>query len=223
MFGYIEKMKSLFFVVFVSTVIVFTPADTFAQNANTEGVVPNTDLSALKVDKPAVLSSNVAFADDSNKWIAMNAEVQAITLAPIEKLYAILHDIKNQPKVFNKGPSITKKTEVVREGADGVVAAFTTSAVGQDTSYTAFVTEKVNLPDSVFITVKQTTSNDQIRNLYATWYLATVAVNGVKYSYIRFYDSSEAAGGGVKKGLISAGINSAHTSSINQLIDGAKK
>jgi hypothetical protein len=214
-------MKRFIFCGFV--ILALAPVMLFAQEVNTEGLVTNTDLSTLKVDTPVVLNSNVAFADSGNKWVAMSAEVHAITQAPIEKLYGVLHDIENQPKVFNKGLSVTKSAKIESTGPDGTVATFTTSAVGQDTVYTALVTEKVNLPDSVFITVKQTTSNDQIRNLYATWYLATVTVNGAKYSYIRFYDSSEAAGGSIKKGLISTGINSAHAASINQLIAGAKK
>ncbi|MDR1363616.1 MAG: hypothetical protein LBJ35_06165 [Spirochaetaceae bacterium] len=205
-------------------ILVCVSTAAFAQQPNTEGVAPNTDLSTLKVDKPVVISSSVAFADGGgNKWVAMSAEVQTITQTPIEKLYAVLHDIENQPKVFNKGLSVTKKAVIDSTQGDGVIATFTTTAVGQDTVYTALVTEKVNLPESVFITVKQTAPNNQIQNLYATWYLSTQTVNGVKYTYIRFYDSSEAAGDGLKKTAISVGINSAHTASINQLIDGAKK
>ena len=217
-------MKTITFYGFALVVLLSAPVAVFAQQqAKTEGIAPGADLSALKVDAPVVLSSDVAFADDSNKWVAMSAEVHAITQAPIEKLYAILHDIENQPKVFNKGLSITKSARIEGVAEDGTIATFTTTAVGQDTVYTALVSENADLPDSVFITVKQTKANDQIRNLYATWYLSTVTVSGAKYSYIRFYDSSEAAGGGIKKGLISAGINSAHTSSIKQLIAGAKK
>jgi hypothetical protein len=222
-FLYSLNMKNFIFYVFALAILTSPVADIFAQQANTEGVAPNTNLSALKVDTPVIISSNVAFADSSNKWVAMSAEVHAITQAPIEKLYAVLHDIENQPKVFNKGLSVTKSAKIDSTGPDGTIATFTTTAVGQDTVYTALVTEKTDLPNSVFITVKQTKPNDQIRNLYATWYLSTVTINGKNYSYIRFYDSSEAAGGGIKKGLIGAGINSAHTSSINQLIAGAKK
>ncbi|MDR3357054.1 MAG: hypothetical protein LBO04_07715 [Spirochaetaceae bacterium] len=216
-------MKSFIFYGFILLVLAFAPRDAAAQNASTEGVAPNTDLTKLKLDKPVVLSSNETFADSSNKWIAMSAEVHVITDAPIDKLYAILHDIENQPKVFNKGLSVTKSAKIDSTGPDGTIATFTTTAVGQDTVYTALVKENVNLPLSVFITLKQTEPNDQIRNLYATWYLAEVTVSGAKYSYIRFYDSSEAAGGSLKKTAIGAGINSAHTSSINQLIAGAKK
>ncbi|MDR2445198.1 MAG: hypothetical protein LBD44_04625, partial [Spirochaetaceae bacterium] len=212
-------MKIFMLYGFALAVLTSTPALMFAQQqAKTEGIVPDTDLSTLKPDMPSVISSNVAFADSSNKWVAMSAEVQAITQAPIEKLYAILHDIENQPKVFNKGLSVTKSAKIEETVEDGTIATFTTTAVGQDTVYTALVSERTDIPDSVFITVRQTKDTDQIRNLYATWYISTVTINGAKYSYIRFYDSSEAAGGSIKKGLISAGINSAHTSSINQLI-----
>ncbi|MDR2343780.1 MAG: hypothetical protein LBD86_04525, partial [Spirochaetaceae bacterium] len=211
-------MKRFIFYGLVSVVLTFVPAALFAQKADTEGLAPSIDLSALKVDTPVVLDSNVAFADDSKKWVAMSAEVHAVTQAPIEKLYAILHDIENQPKVFNKGLSVTKSAKIEGFAEDGTIATFTTTAVGQDTVYTALVSERTDLPNSVFIMVRQTKDNDQIRNLYATWYISTVTINGAKYSYIRFYDSSEAAGGSIKKGLISAGINSAHTSSINQLI-----
>ncbi|MDR2098128.1 MAG: hypothetical protein LBP37_06375 [Spirochaetaceae bacterium] len=203
--------------------MMFVPDGVFAQRNDTEGVAPNTDLSALKVDTPVVISSNVAFADSSEKWIAMSAEVQAITKVPVEKLYAVIHDIENQPKVFNKGLSVTKSAKIESGGPDGVVASFTTSALGQDTVYTALVTEKTDLPNSAFITVKQTENNEQIRNLYATWYLSTVTVNGQKYSYIRFYDSNEAAGGGIKKTAVSGGIKGVHTATINQLIAGANK
>jgi hypothetical protein len=216
-------MKHLFTVVFLIAVMMFFPVALFAQQYNTEGVVPNTDLSALKADTPVIINSNVDFADSSNKWIAMSAEVQAITQVPIEKLYAVLHDIESQPKVFNKGLSVTKSAKIDSTGPDGTVATYITSAVGQETVYTALVTEKVNLPDSVFIVVKQIKPSDQIRDLYATWYIAQVTVNGAKYTYIRFYDSNEAAGGSVKKGLVNAGINGAHTSTIKQLIDGAQK
>jgi hypothetical protein len=209
---------------FVILILTLVSTVAFAQQRNTEGVAPNTDLSTLKADKPVVINSNVAFVDGSgNNWIGMSAEVQAVTQVPIEKLYAILHDIENHPKIFNKGLSVTKNAVINSVGENGTIATFTTSAVGQDTVYTALVTEKVNLPESAFITVKQTAANSQIRNLYATWYLSTQTINGVKYTYIRFYDSSEAAGGSVKKGLISAGIKGAHVSSINQLIDGAAK
>jgi hypothetical protein len=215
-------MKILFIAFFSITVIMAAPSALFAQQYNSEGVAPGTNLSALKVDSPNIISSSVDFADSSNKWIAMSAEVQALTQVPIEKLYAVLHDIENQPKVFNKGLSVTKSTKIDSTGPDGTVATYTTSALGQETVYTALVTEKVNLPDSVFIVVKQTEPNDQIRNLYATWYFSTVTVNGSKYSYIRFFDSNEAAGGGAKKLAVSAGIKSAHIASVNQLIDGAK-
>jgi hypothetical protein len=213
-----------FFKPSIILILAFVSTAAFAQQRNTEGVAPNTDLSTLKADSPVVISSNVAFVDGSgNNWIGMSAEVHAITLTPIEKLYAVLHDIENQPKVFNKGLSVTKKAVIDKTEANGTVATFTTTAVGQDTVYTALVTEKVNLPESVFITVKQIEPSSQIRNLYAAWYLSTQTINGVKYTYIRFYDSSEAAGGGIKKTAISVGINSAHTASINQLIDGANK
>jgi hypothetical protein len=217
-------MKNFLLNGFIFAGLVFVSTAVFSQQRNTEGVAPNTDLSALTVDKPVIISSSVAFADGSdNKWIAMSAEVQAITQVPIEKLYAVLHDIENQPKVFNKGLSVTKKAVIDSVTADGTIATFTTTAVGQDTVYTALVTEKVDLPESVFITVKQREGNNQIRNLYAAWYLSTKTIKGSTYTYIRFYDSSEAAGGGIKKTAISAGINGAHTASINQLIDGAKK
>ncbi|MDR0663263.1 MAG: hypothetical protein LBF80_04185 [Spirochaetaceae bacterium] len=216
-------MKNLFTAIFSIIAMTLVPAALFAQRYNTEGVAPNTDLGDLKVDKPEIINSDVAFADGGNDWIAMSAEVHAITQVPIDKLYAVLHDIESQPKVFNKGLSVTKSAKIDSTGPDGTVATYTTSAVGQETVYTALVTEKVNLPDSVFIVVKQTKPNSQIRNVYATWYLSTVTLNGIKYSYIRFYDSNEAAGGGIKKAAVSAGINSAHTATINQLIDGAKK
>ncbi|MDR1148925.1 MAG: hypothetical protein LBK66_09870 [Spirochaetaceae bacterium] len=209
---------------FVILILTLVSAAAFAQQRNTEGVAPNTDLSTLKADKPVIIDSNVAFVDGSdNNWIGMSAEVQAITQVPIEKLYAVLHDIENQPKIFNKGLSVTKNAVINSVGENGTVATFTTTAVGQDTVYTALVTEKVNLPESAFITVKQIQPNSQIRNLYATWYLSTQTINGVKYTYIRFYDSNEAAGGGIKKTAISAGIKSAHVASINQLINGAAK
>jgi hypothetical protein len=134
-----------------------------------------------------------------------------------------LHDLANQPNVFKGALSKTKSVVVKSSGPDGVTAEFTTTAVGQDTTYTAFVTEKLSLPDSAFITIKQTAPNVQIRNLYATWYMAQVTVNGAKYTYIRFYDSNEAAGGSFKKSAVSAGINGAHTATIKQLIDGAQK
>ncbi|MDR2659909.1 MAG: hypothetical protein LBC27_07995 [Spirochaetaceae bacterium] len=208
----------------VFTFLISSAAILAAQQAATEGLAPNTDLSKLTAEKPVIISSNVEFVPGSdNKWIAISAEVQAITLVPIEKLYAVLHDIENQPKVFNKGFSSTKKAVIDSTTPNGTIATFTTTAVGQDTVYTALVTEKLDLPNSAFITVKQTAPNKQIRNLYATWYLSTQTIDGVKYSYIRFYDSSEVAGDGLKKALIGGGINSAHTSSISQLIEGAKK
>jgi hypothetical protein len=216
-------MKNFIFYGFVLAVLTSPAVDAFAQQANTEGVAPNTNLSALKVDTPVIISSNVAFADSSNKWVAMSGEVHVITQTPIEKLYAVLHDIENQPEVFNKGLNVTKSAKIDSTGPDGTIATFTTTAAGKDTVYTALVKEKVELPDSVFITVKQTEPNDQIRNLYATWYLSTVTINGAKYSYIRFRDSSEAAGDSIEKIAIGIGINSVHTSSINQLIAGAKK
>jgi uncharacterized membrane protein len=203
--------------------LIFTPAGAFAQNPGGEGVAPNTDLGALKVDTPVIISSNVAFADSGNKWIAMSADVHAITQVPIDKVYAVLHDLENQPKVFNKGLSVTKSVVVKEAGSNGVTATFTTAAAGQDTSYTALITEKVNLPESAFITVKQTVPNDQIRNVYATWYLSAQTINGATYTYIRFYDSNEAAGGSAKKSIVSLGINGAHTATLKQLIDGAKK
>ncbi|MDR0383485.1 MAG: hypothetical protein LBH50_05810 [Spirochaetaceae bacterium] len=215
-------MKHSFFYALAFAALVFVPVGARAQTASTEGVSPGTDLSSLKLDTPVMVNSDVAFADSSNKWIAMSAEVHAITQTPLEKVYAVLHDLEGQPKVFNKGLSVTKSIVIKSSGPEGVVAECTMTAVGQDTTYTAVVSEKLNLPDSALITVKQTVPNAQIRNVYATWYLAAVSVNGVKCTYIRFYDSNEAAGGAIKKGLVSAGINSAHISTIKQLIAGAK-
>jgi hypothetical protein len=216
-------MKKIIFYGLALVILTFPAAGLSAQLVNTEGVSPNTNLSALKVDTPVVLGSDVAFTDSSNKWVAMSGEVHAITQTPIEKLYAVLHDIENQPEVFNRGLSVTKSARIDGTGPEGTTATFTTTTVGKDRVYTALVKEKVDLPDSVFITVKQTEPNDQIRNLYATWYLSTVTINGVKYSYIRFRDSSEAAGDSIEKIAIGAGINSVHKLSINQLIAGAKK
>jgi hypothetical protein len=216
-------MKNYIFYAVALAALTLAPVDVSAQKSNTDRVPAGTDLSTLKFDTPVIIDSNVDFADSTNKWIAMSADVQVITQVPVEKVYAVLHDIPNQPNVFNKGVSKTTKAVVKSSSAAGVTAEFTTTAVGQDTTYAALVTERLALPDSVFITVKQTNApNEQIRNVYATWYVASVTVNGAKCTYIRFYDANEAAGGGVKKGLISAGINGAHTSTIKLLIDGAR-
>jgi hypothetical protein len=215
-------MKNYIFYAFALAALTLAPAGASAQKSNTDSVPAGTDLNALKFDTPVIIDSSVAFADSDNKWIAMSADVQAITQVPVEKVYAVLHDLANQPNVFNKGVSKTKSVVVKSSGPTGVTAEFTTTAVGQDTTYTALVTEKLSLPDSALITVKQTVPNVQIRNVYATWYIAQVTVNGAKCTYIRFYDTNEAAGGSVKKGLVSAGINGAHTSTLKQLIDGAR-
>ncbi|MDR1257587.1 MAG: hypothetical protein LBJ86_07565 [Spirochaetaceae bacterium] len=215
-------MKNYIFYGFALAALTLAPIGVSAQKYNTDAVPAGTDLSALKFDTPVIIDSDVVFADSDNKWIAMSADVQAITQVPIEKMYAVLHDLANQPNVFNKGVSKTKSVVIKSSRPDGVTAEFTTTAVGQDTTYTALVTENLNLPDSALITVKQTEPNAQIRNVYATWYVASMTVNGAKCTYIRFYDSNEAAGGAIKKGLVNAGINGAHTSTIKQLIDGAR-
>jgi hypothetical protein len=227
-------------------VTLFTFIAALSGAAPLSALVPDTasvaeGANALKPDKPVVIDSSVAFADSGNKWIAIKADVHAITKVPADKLHAVLRDLENQPKVFNKGLSSTKSVVIESppavvqsgEGGDGTAtvvttATFTTTAAGQDTSYTARITEKADADGKpsaapVFIKVEQTAPNAQIRNLYAAWYISRVTVNGADYSYIRFYDSSEAAGGSAKKGIVSLGLNGAHIATLNQLIDAAAK
>jgi hypothetical protein len=206
--------------------IIFWPLVLFAaalfaqQKPDTAAVASDAALSGL-VNNPTVISQTVEALpkEGSGNWIRMAADIHVITEQPVEALFAVLHDIPGQVKVFGN----TKGAEVINAAEDGTVAKFTNGFLGIKTVYTALVVEKAQLPKTAVTEVSQYEDNGDIRKVWATWFITQVTLNGKPYSYVRFYDTSEVRSRILgQQTAISLGIKSAHADTLRELIAAAK-
>jgi hypothetical protein len=200
---------------------LFLPVSALHAQA-TLAVAPGTDLATLLKNGPTVITSSVVTTDD--KWVKLVTDTHAVSDVSIDKVYAVLTDLKNQPNVFKGTFSRTKSVEIISATDEGTTATFTTTAkigpIQVDTTYTALVKERPNLPASFSKIITQTAPNDKIRAVSATWYAESVTIADKPYTYIRFYDSNE-VNQNSNKLLIQGGIKGAHTDTLKQLIAAA--
>ncbi|GHV84347.1 hypothetical protein AGMMS50212_16870 [Spirochaetia bacterium] len=211
-------MKTVLRAFFFAMVSFIFAGSIFAQQDF--AIAPGADLAKLLKSGHSVISSRVEKTQDN--WLILDTDVHTVSDIPIEKAEAVLSDLASHVQVFKGTFSKTSKVVINGKTAEGTNVTFTTTALGQDTVYTALAKEQNNLPESFGILITQINQEEKIRKVYAQWYAQVVKIDGKQYTYIRFHDSSE-VNQASKMGLIKMGVDNAHKASLDQLVAGAKK
>jgi hypothetical protein len=79
--------------------------------------------------------------------------------------------------------------------------------------------EPAHSSSSIVIEITQVTGDGSVRNIFASWFLAAVTVDGKPCTYIRFFDSNESkqqVGGQLM--VMKMSVNGEHTGALEQLI-----
>ncbi|MDR2842359.1 MAG: hypothetical protein LBV52_04075 [Spirochaetaceae bacterium] len=218
-----KTKKSLFAILaLISAVMLFLPVSA-AFGQSTLRIVPGTDLAKLLKSGPTIVSSEVDSTSDD--WTKCVTDVHWVTTASIEKVAAVLDDLKNQPNVFKGSITSTAKVVIDSVTPEGTTVTTTTKTslgpINDETTYTTLITKQDNLPKYFSRIIKQIGENNKIRKVSSTWYIETVTVDGKPCTYIRFYDNNEVNQNGLKRIAIKGGIKGAHQDTLKQLVKAA--
>jgi hypothetical protein len=200
----------------------------FAQNVLDRASIAPGAADVLLPEKPVMVSP--VRVDSANGWLTMETDVQVITETPLDKIYAVMHDIPGQVAVFTGKKSKTKQARVVdQQGDTATVDCITTTFVGPfqiDTPYRAQVVEKEASADQFIIEVTQTDSgdNNKIRDLYAIRFACRLTgKDGKNYTYVRFYGTEKIPSSIVPRKILASGSEGVNVEVLNLLLAAAKK
>jgi len=171
----------------------------FAQTGSTS-VAPGAQAQlADLLNKPAMVNPATATALGKN-WFRLETDAHVFTdQVSVSQVAAMMLDLNNQDKFMN-GKKSKLTTKVVSRGTDAIIADFVSISVAIlgiqiKTPYRASIKTIENTDTRFVLEVRQlpddSTSNNDMKNLFATRYAEEVTINGKKYTYIRIYTIDE--------------------------------
>jgi hypothetical protein len=186
--------KSLFFLVFcLLGFSLFAQAETTSIASGAQAQL------ADLLNKPAMVNPATA-APLGKNWFRLETDAHVFTdQVSLRQVAAMLLDLDNQDKFLN-GRKSKLTTKVVSRGLDAVIADFVSISVGPlgiqiKTPYRASIKTIENTDSRFVLEVRQlpddSSSNNDMKNLFATRYAEEVTINGKKYTYIRIYTIDE--------------------------------
>ncbi|MDR0554684.1 MAG: hypothetical protein LBG76_07805 [Treponema sp.] len=151
------------------------------------------------LNKPALIRPTEAVPLGKN-WFRLETDAHVFTdEVTVAQVAAVLLDLENQSKFYN-GQKSKLTVNIVSAGADESIADFVSISVGPlniqiKTPYRASVKAVEHTDTKIAVEVRQlpqdSSSNNDIKNLFATRYAEEVVLNGRRYTYIRIYTIDE--------------------------------
>jgi len=184
---------------FLAIIFSLTGLSLFAQT-NAKQLAPGTEehLHTL-LNKPAMVHP-AGVTHMGKSWYKLEIDAHVITdHANFEQVAAVLSDVKDTTKIFN-GKKSKLSGHIVRQEADETVADFVLVSVGPmgihvRTPYRASVKTIEKNESKMIIEIKQlasdSSSNKEIKALFATRYAEEITIAGKMYTYIRIYSVNE--------------------------------
>ena len=190
-----KKIYILAFMLFTSN----TGAFVYSQNSTS--IVPEAiyQIETL-LNKPAMIYPAIVTALGRN-WFRMETDFHVFTdQASFEQVASVMLDLDNLETIYN-GKKSKMTVSIVNQTKNEALIDFVSISIGPlgiqfKTPYRANVKNTVNTSTKVVVELRQpqsdSSSNNDIKNLYSTQYAEEVMINGKKYIYIRVYTINDA-------------------------------
>jgi hypothetical protein len=164
-----------------------------------EGIIPQTDLSALRRAGPVVVEYQVGKIEGRDQWLDCSVEIHGLSELPLENMRGVLCDFLFYPRYFKRclGATVTENA-----GGRGAVFLLGIKILGFSfvTNFDCNIHERFNgtwgtaAPGvplySYYLTFIQRGDVSVLSGARGEWYLQRVAVAGKEYTYYRFRAAS---------------------------------
>jgi hypothetical protein len=166
-------------------------------------------------------------------WFKMEMDIHVFTNeVNVNQVAAVFLDIGNQAQYFT-GKKAIAQSSVVSRGAGETIVDFVSISIAPmgikiRTPYRASVKEPETTQTKFLQEIRQldtdSSSNNDIQNLYSARYAETVTINGNAYTYIRMYSiySANASILPNAKSVLERNTGPANIEAMELLMDGAK-
>ena len=151
-------------------------------------------LNAL-LNKPAMVQKAVVTPLGKN-WFRLETDAHVITdEAGFKQVADVLNDLENSEKIFGGKVSKLQGNIISRQGDETIVdftmISFAPLGIQIKTPYRASVRTVERTESKIYIEIKQlasdSSSNKDIKDLFAVRYAEEITISGKKYTYIRIY------------------------------------
>jgi len=185
------------------------------------------------LNKPAMVEP-VGITSLGKNWFRLSTDAHVITdEVSLIQVAAVLVDSKNTNDIFNgKKSKLTGK--VVSQTENEAIVDFEMISFGPlnihvKTPYRASVVTSKKTETTLAVEIRQlaadSTSNKDIKNLFATRYAEEITIAGKKYTYIRIYalDDVNASILPGAKGILESAAAPSNVEALELIIEAAKK
>ncbi|MDR2517431.1 MAG: hypothetical protein LBC88_08645 [Spirochaetaceae bacterium] len=172
----------------------------FSLFAQTTQLAPGAQGQLAALLNKSAMVKPAAAAPLGKNWFRLETDAHVFTdEVSVAQVAAVLLDREHQDTIYN-GKKSRLTAKVVSVDADGAIMDFVSVSVGPlniqiKTPYRARVQTAAHTDTKIALEVRQlpadSASNDDIKNLFATRYAESVAINGKIYTYIRIYTIDE--------------------------------